>query len=76
VKEREEEEEETYTEDGQENVDEQVGAAPALEKDTHGREDDGEEDLAAVAGGRGGWLVGVPREEGVRWRRGGGLALR
>lgn len=33
----------------QENVDEEVGIATALEEDTKGREDDGEDDLADVA---------------------------
>ena len=37
------------TKDGQEQVDEEVGAAATLEEDTHGREDDGKEDLADVA---------------------------
>ncbi|KAL9138467.1 MAG: hypothetical protein Q9175_000308 [Cornicularia normoerica] len=33
----------------QEDIDEEVGIATALEKDTKGREDDGEDDLADVA---------------------------
>ena len=33
----------------QEDVDEEVGIATALEEDTKGREDDGEDDLADVA---------------------------
>lgn len=33
----------------QENVDEEVGIATALQEDTKGREDDGEDDLADVA---------------------------
>ena len=41
----------TYAENGQEDVDQQVGAAPALEEDTQRREDDGEDHLADVAGG-------------------------
>lgn len=36
------------TQNGQQDVDEQVSAASALEEDTHGREDDGEDDLANV----------------------------
>jgi hypothetical protein len=40
----------TYAEDGQENVDQQVGVAPALKEDTQGRENDGKDDLADVAG--------------------------
>lgn len=39
------------TQDGQGDVDEEVDAAAALEEDTQGREDDGEDDLADVAGG-------------------------
>lgn len=38
------------TEDGEEDVDEEVGAAAALEEDAEGREEDGEDDLADVAG--------------------------
>lgn len=37
------------TQDGKEDVDEEVGTAATLEEDTHGREDDGKEDLADVA---------------------------
>lgn len=37
------------TKDGQQDVDEQVGAAATLEEDTDGREQDGEEDLDDVA---------------------------
>jgi hypothetical protein len=37
------------TQDGEEDVDEEIGAATALEEDTHGREDDGKDDLANVA---------------------------
>jgi hypothetical protein len=37
------------TQDGQTDVDEQVGTTSALQEDTHGREDDGEDDLADVA---------------------------
>jgi len=38
------------TQDGQGNVDEQVGAAAALEEDSQRGQDDGEDDLADVAG--------------------------
>lgn len=38
------------SQDGQGDVDEEVDAAAALEEDTQGREDDGEDDLADVAG--------------------------
>jgi hypothetical protein len=38
------------TEDGQENVDEEVGVATTLEEDTQRWEHDGEDDLADVAG--------------------------
>lgn len=38
------------TEDGEEDVDEEVGAAAALEEDADGGEEDGEDDLADVAG--------------------------
>ena len=39
------------TQDGEQDVDEEVGTASALEEDSDGREDDGKEDLADVAGG-------------------------
>jgi hypothetical protein len=42
---------ETYAENGQEDVDQEVGAAPALEENTQRREDDGKDHLADVAGG-------------------------
>ncbi|KAL3704384.1 hypothetical protein TMatcc_010075 [Talaromyces marneffei ATCC 18224] len=42
---------ETDTQDGQTDVDEQVGTASALQEDTHWREDDGEDDLADIAAG-------------------------
>lgn len=38
------------TQNRQENVDEEVGAAAALEQDSDGREEDGEDDLEDVAG--------------------------
>ena len=38
-----------HTEDGQQDVDEEVTAAAALEEDTQRREDDGKDDLADVA---------------------------
>jgi hypothetical protein len=37
------------TQDGEEDVDEEIGAATTLEEDTHGREDDGKDDLADIA---------------------------
>jgi hypothetical protein len=37
------------TEDREQDVDEQIGAAAALEEDAEGREEDGEDDLADVA---------------------------
>jgi len=37
------------TQNGQQDVDEEISAAATLEEDTHGREDDGKEDLADVA---------------------------
>ena len=43
---------ETYrnvTQDGQQDVDEEVGIASALEEDTERRKDDGEDDLEDVA---------------------------
>jgi hypothetical protein len=46
---------ETYrnvTEDGQQDVDEEVGIASALEEHTQRREEDGEDDLDDVAGRR------------------------
>lgn len=39
------------TEDSQQNVDEEVGAAATLEEDTEWWEDDGENDLANIAEG-------------------------
>jgi hypothetical protein len=39
------------TQDGEEDVDEEIGAATTLEEDTHGREDDGKDDLADIASG-------------------------
>lgn len=39
------------TQDGEQDVDEQVGAASALEEDTQRRQEDGKEDLADVAVG-------------------------
>ena len=38
-----------YTEDGEQDVDQEVGAAATLEEDTDGREEDGEDDLDDVA---------------------------
>lgn len=37
------------TQNCQENVDEEIGIATSLEKDTEGREDDGKDDFADVA---------------------------
>lgn len=37
-------------ENGQENVDEEVGAAATLEEDSDGRDEDGEDDFDNVAG--------------------------
>lgn len=39
------------TQDRQQDVDEEISIAAALEEDTQRREDDGEEDLADIAGG-------------------------
>jgi len=39
------------TKDGQENVDQKITTAAALEEDTEGREEDGEDDLADVGTG-------------------------
>jgi hypothetical protein len=38
------------SEDGQQDVDEEVGIATALKEDTQRREDDGKDDLADIAG--------------------------
>lgn len=40
------------TKNGQGDVDEQINTTSTLEEDTHGREDDGEDDLADIAIGR------------------------
>jgi hypothetical protein len=37
------------TKNGQQNVDEEVGAATTLEENTHGGKDDGKKDLAEIA---------------------------
>lgn len=39
-----------YAEDGEDDVDEQITTAAALEEDAERREDHGEDDLANVAG--------------------------
>jgi hypothetical protein len=39
------------TQNGEKDVDEEVGTATTLEEDTNGRKDDGKEDLANVASG-------------------------
>ena len=39
------------TQDGEQDVNEEVGSASALEEDTDGRQDDGEDDLDDVAAG-------------------------
>lgn len=41
------------TQDGQQDVDEEISIATALEEDTQRRKDDGKKDLANVAGGEG-----------------------
>lgn len=38
------------TQDGEEDVDAEIGTAPTLEEDTDGGEDDGKDDLADIAG--------------------------
>ena len=54
---------------GQEDVDEEVGAAAALEEDTQRRQEDGKQDLADVAGGeRHGGGVVIVGEVGVSRR--------
>jgi len=58
---------ETYAEDGQEDVDQEVGAASALEEDAERREEDGKDDLADVAGGEEGRV-----SDGLRQRMLGG----
>ena len=45
------------TQDGQEDVDEQIGTAAALEKDAERRNKDGEDDFNDVARKRENWLV-------------------
>jgi hypothetical protein len=39
------------TKDGQQDVDEEISVAAALEEDTQRRKDDGKKDLADIAGG-------------------------
>lgn len=39
----------TYAKEGQQNVEQKLGAAAALEEDTERREDNGEDNLANVA---------------------------
>lgn len=39
-----------YTQDGEEDVDEEIGTASTLEENSERREDDGNDDLADVAG--------------------------
>lgn len=39
------------TKNGQQDVDEEVSTAAALEEDTNGREDDGKKDLADIGSG-------------------------
>ena len=39
------------TQDGQQDVDEEVTMASALQEDTDGRQEDGKDDLANIAGG-------------------------
>lgn len=48
------------TQDGQQDVDEEISTAAALQKDTDGGQEDGKDDLADIAGGEShvdGWLV-------------------
>ena len=52
------------TQDGEEDVDQQVGAATALKENAQGRQDDCENDLANVAGGE---------RHGCDWRSSNGL---
>ena len=62
---------ETYgnvTKDGQQDVDEEVRIAAALEEHAEGREEDGEDDLANVGGGEG-HVCGLWIEEVVLGRR-------
>lgn len=40
------------TKDGQNNIDEEIGAATSLEEDSQRRKDDGEDELADVAVGK------------------------
>ena len=39
------------TQNGQQDVDEEIGIATSLKEDTERREDDGKDDLADIAGG-------------------------
>jgi hypothetical protein len=39
------------TQDGQQDVDEEISTASALQEDTDGRQEDGKNDLADIAGG-------------------------
>lgn len=50
------------TQNGEEDVDEEVGTTTTLEEDTDGREDDGKDDLADVASGER-HVVGCEDEE-------------
>lgn len=67
------------TQDGQQDVDEEISTASALQEDTDGRQEDGKNDLADIAGGEshvGGWLVGmkIDRFGWIEcWERGLGL---
>lgn len=53
------------TQDGEEDVDAEVGTTAALEEDTNGREEDGKEDLADVAVERRRTLAGKPEKPRV-----------
>lgn len=66
---------ETYAEDGQEDVDQQVRAASALEEDAERREEDGEDDLADVARGERSVSDGL-RERALGWTLGAYLAVK
>lgn len=39
------------TQDGQQDVDEEISTTSALQEDTEGRQEDGKNDLADIAGG-------------------------
>ena len=51
------------TQDGQTDVDEEIGIASSLEKDTEGRQDEGKNDLADIA------VVIVSLHAFLNWKR-------